>query len=346
MRVVPSAEGGEGSGPAVLVVGAGTMGLTHAEAWRALGGRVACVVDRDPNRAAALASPTGAHVCPGVEAAVAAHPEAQVVDVCVPTAAHLPVLRALPTGSYLTVMEKPLGRDPEEAQEAVQVARGRRLDLFVAHVVRFFPEYAVLHREVRSRGAEGVHHLRLRRTGPPPRGVGDWFLDEAQSGGIFLDLMIHDLDWVLWTFGPPQQVMARAGGPDPIHGAPRHAVAVLSYPGRRVVHVEASWMFPGSFGTEVDLNAEWGSLHLGRGEGSLRLNLVEGDGSPVRRETPRRENAYLLELAQAWRAHRLGQPPPVTAEQAWEAVRLASLCRESARTGRILDYPTAPGGTP
>ncbi len=322
---------GEGAGgmPAVLVVGAGFMGATHARAWRALGARVVCVADPDAERRAAVAALAEAHGCADAGRALAAHGDVAVVDVCVPTPAHLAVLEGLPPG-LLVVMEKPLGRDGAEAAAVARTAHERGVDLFAAQVVRYFPAYRGLRDTVLARGAEGVRRLRMRRVGPPPVGAGGWFLDEARSGGIFIDLMVHDLDWLLWTFGPPARLTARAWAD--ASGAARHALALLSWPGRRVAHVEGSWLHPGPFTTGAELDAVWGSAALGGDAAAVVETTTDGS----RRSTPRLLDPYALELRAAWLAHQAGAPPPVSAEDGVRAVRLAEMCRESARLGRAL----------
>jgi len=327
----------------VLLVGAGAMGRVHADAWAEIDAPVACVVDPDGGRARALADRAGAHACTDLQAALARHPigrgrAVEAVDVCVPTPAHVSVLAALPAGRYLVVTERPLGRDPAEARAAASAARTAGYDLFVAHVVRFFPAYRAIAETVRERGADDVWHARLTRIGPAPRGAGDWFLDEGRSGGIFLDLMIHDLDFALDLFGPPGAVVARAGGAQ-AGGAARHGAAWLSYPGRRVVHLEASWMYDGPFTTAVDLNAAWGTLALEPQSPTLELPAADGDGGGRRARAPLARTPYGLELEAAWRAHAAGKAPPVDADAAVRAVRLASLCRDSARLGRTLPWP-------
>ena len=43
----------------------------------------------------------------------------------------------------------------------------------------------------------------------PKKPAGNWFLDEVKSGGILMDLMIHDYDYARWIAGEVESVSAR-----------------------------------------------------------------------------------------------------------------------------------------
>jgi UDP-N-acetylglucosamine 3-dehydrogenase len=347
-------------GPRVVLFGAGTMGRIHAAAWRRLGVPIECVVDPRAEAGRTLADEVAGHYCRTGEEAVSRHPQFTVADIAVPTFAHHETLQTLPSGpARLVVLEKPLERDPVRAAGVLEAAQARHAALFVAHVVRFFPAYRAIHDRILAEGVDTVHHVRLRRVGPPPRGIGDWYLDEALSGGIFLDLLIHDLDFCLWTFGPPTRVMARASHhPDDSrfdHPVARHVSAVLSYEGARVVHLEGSWMYPGPFSTRVEVDADWGTLVHDRererpvseyrfasekGEPS-RLTQASGTAVPSP-SVPDRQDPYAMELDAALAAHAAGQPLPITPSEALDAVVLADLCRRAARAGESLAWPGEP----
>lgn len=341
----------------VLLFGAGTMGRTHAAAWQRLGCQIACVIDPHREAGKTLALEVGAHHCATPEAAIDRHPLFDVADIAVPTFAHGEVLASLPKRRRLVVLEKPAERDPDRVRHLLAAARDRDLSLFVAQVVRFFPGYRALHDIIQSRGVDAVHHMRLRRIGPTPHGRDDWFLNESQSGGLFLDLLIHDLDFCLWTFGAPDRVIARTSRPPETggggHPAPLHATAVLAYEGRRVVHLEGSWMFPGPFSTRVEANADWGTLVLdSEQERSLQIFspasqsqawTAQGRAAPSPVRAPYGtdlEDPYTLELQAALSAYRTGEDPlPVTPDDALRAVVLADLCRRAAESGGSLPWP-------
>src|SRR2546428_560388 len=83
----------------------------------------------------------------------------------------------------------------------------------------------------------------------------EWYLDDAKSGGVVLDLMLHDLDTVRWWFGEPSRVYARrfTGG-----GGLEYALATIRYDDRPIVQVEASWAEHSGFRTGFELPGDPG----------------------------------------------------------------------------------------
>jgi predicted dehydrogenase len=54
------------------------------------------------------------------------------------------------------------------------------------------------------------------RLSPPPD-WNAWMVDPAKSGGVPVDLLIHDFDQMNWLLGMPRRVFARAPQPDHVH---------------------------------------------------------------------------------------------------------------------------------
>jgi predicted dehydrogenase len=119
------------------------------------------------------------------------------------------ILEAAAKGKHI-ICEKPLALSPESAQQAVQACQQAGVTLFVAHVVRYSRSTALAKRLVAEGQIGKVATLRLLRGSyRPKKPVGNWFLDESKSGGILLDLMIHDIDYARWVAGEVESVFAR-----------------------------------------------------------------------------------------------------------------------------------------
>jgi UDP-N-acetylglucosamine 3-dehydrogenase len=315
----------------VALVGAGTMGTVHAEAWRRLPGvELVAILARDPSP---LPGRLGVAAVSSWEELLAHGPE--LVDVCVPTDLHPAfVLRAAAAGLHV-VVEKPLALRLEDGRAMIAACAAAGVRLFVAHVVRFFPEYARARELVRAGAVGRVGVVRTFRGGGPPRGVDDWFADPARSGGPVLDLLIHDFDWLRWTLGEVRRVFCRVADG-------RHAIATLRCADGAIAEVTGSWAHPAGFHTAFEVAGSEGLLaHDSRRAAPLTLSLrrpADGGGGTAVPAAVAAQDPYTRELAHFLACLRDGGEPLVTAADALAALAVALAASASARSG----LPCAP----
>ncbi|GHF52793.1 putative dehydrogenase [Deinococcus metalli] len=229
----------------VGLIGTGVMGSVHAQAWAQRPGVLVAVYTPD-ERARAFAAQHGLHASPTVDGLLS---EVDVVDLCTPTPTHVDyAVQAARAGRHV-ICEKPLARTLDDADRMIQACREGGVRLFVAHVLRFFPQYRAAWEQVQAGAIGSPRVLRLGRLSSPPP-AGSWLLDEAQSGGVPLDLLIHDLDYARWIAGEVRSVCAveaRRGSRVTVH-------ATLTHAGGAVTLVEGGWAAPpGVFRTHLDI---------------------------------------------------------------------------------------------
>ncbi|MDR1860944.1 MAG: Gfo/Idh/MocA family oxidoreductase [Bacteroidales bacterium] len=240
-----------------VVVGFGFMGQTHAcNIMRSDSMELVAVVDPRPDALHGITGgniKTDAVVLSGVrqysslEACLAAE-EVELAYVCVHTRAHFAVaLLALQHGVHVFV-EKPFVLEPEEGATLIAEAQRRKLHLGVAHVVRFMPAYVKL-RTMFCSGLFGkLKFISLTRFSGVPE-WGEWKQRRAEfgsSGGGLFDLCLHDIDFLHYMLGIPDDIDA-----DCLPGAlsPHDYVcASWRYAGQDMyVKVEGGNTFPASF---------------------------------------------------------------------------------------------------
>jgi predicted dehydrogenase len=197
---------------AILVIGAGSIGLRHLGNLEALGVRLgAC--DPDPARRS-LAARHGARVFEALAPALAAGWDAALV--CTPTHLHLPVAhQAVEAGCHVFV-EKPLAPAAAAAPPLLAAARARGRTLMVGHSMRFHPGVVRL-RTAAVEGAvgrillatvRGGHWLPQWRQGQDYRQA--YSSRRAEGGGVLLEYL-HDFDYLRWMLGEAREVLATAG---------------------------------------------------------------------------------------------------------------------------------------
>src|SRR5580700_6094120 len=172
----------------VVLVGAGGMASVHAGCYSHIDRAQLCgVMDIRPDASADLAIKHGAASFTDFDRMLdEVHPD--VVDVCCPTPWHVDyVCRAAERSSQLGIRgistEKPMGRTVEDCDRMISACKLAGIPLFVAHVVRFFPEFALAKREVEAGNVGRPASVRTRRGGPMPRAWEDWYGDFSRSGG-------------------------------------------------------------------------------------------------------------------------------------------------------------------
>lgn len=327
----------------VGVIGAGTMGRVHSDGYRQIEGtRVAAVCDLIAERAEELAK---AHGCRATTAAkeIFEDPEIDLIDICVPTDAHLELMLAALDTTKDIVGEKPLALRPGEGERILAKARRRPNRVFIAQVVRFFPEYRRVRDMVRNGELGRIGVARFHRCGALPFAGRTWYGDDARSGGVLLDLSCHDFDFLNWTFGLPERVYAQYRQS---MGPPRYkyALVLLRYPGGVLVHVEGSWAHPpGTFFTRFEVAGSEGLVEYDtRRHPSLSFSSTETTPANVRGiglpENPFLESPYLTELRHFVRYLR-GEEAEllVTVEDAHHACQVSLAALRSAETGQAID---------
>ncbi|MFC4986508.1 Gfo/Idh/MocA family protein [Saliphagus infecundisoli] len=311
----------------VGIAGAGFMARTHAEAYDGMDCEIAGVAS--PSGFEGFLDDLGLESAAytGVEA-LCDREEIDYLDICTPTHTHLEIVRTAADRGLDIFLEKPIAGSIEEAQEIRAVAEAAGVALGVGHVVRFLPAYR------KAAGLEigepGV--ARARRLSPFPD-WGEWFGDREKSGGLFVDLAIHDLDYLRWVWGEVERVFARRTRAE--HA--EHGFVTLRFANGAVGYVEGSWAQPESrtLTTELELAGSDGMVEFASDEESPYCEWT-ADGETVDRAFER--DGYRRELEAFADTLRAGEEPPVGPDEAIEALRLALAAERSADLGE----PVAP----
>jgi len=321
----------------VGIVGLGTMGRQHAEAYRQMPDvQLSAVYDHHIDRAQAFAQEFNTVVAPHFEALLQ---QCEIVDICTPTYRHAEyALSAIEAGKAV-VCEKPLARTLQECEQIVEAVRKHNTLFMPAHVLRFFPEYRMAHQLVRAGTLGTVAAVRMRRGGDFPRTKSDWYADFEKSGGVIMDLIIHDLDWVRWTLGEVERVYAKALTFRQLEHLDYTLVTMRLRSGA-MAHIEGTWCDPGGFRVSFEICGDAGMLEYDSAQMvALRVarRAEEGqEGGVEVPESPAVENPYYLELRHFVECYQSGQPPEISVEDGMEAVRLTLAAIESARTGKVV----------
>jgi myo-inositol 2-dehydrogenase/D-chiro-inositol 1-dehydrogenase len=193
----------------VGVIGAGRIGKIHAAnlAAHVRGARLGAVADIDLGAAQALASEHGVTKVSADHREILEDPAIDAVAICSATDTHSAFIEQAAQAGKHIFCEKPIDFDLGRIDAALSAVAQAGVKLQVGFNRRFDPSF----RRVRQLVAEGKigepHLLRItsRDPAPPP-------LEYIQtSGGIFLDMTIHDFDMARYLMGSEVEEVYAAG---------------------------------------------------------------------------------------------------------------------------------------
>jgi myo-inositol 2-dehydrogenase / D-chiro-inositol 1-dehydrogenase len=189
----------------ITLIGAGRIGRIHADNIARHGkARLAYVADADASAAKTLAQRYSAQTI-GLDAAVTAS-DVDAVLIASSTDTHADYIERCAAAGKPVLCEKPLDLDAKRAAACVQAARRAGIALYLGFNRRYDPSFMRLKREISAGtiGALETLHITSRDPAPPPVEY------VKRSGGLFRDMMIHDLDMARWLLGAePVEVFAR-----------------------------------------------------------------------------------------------------------------------------------------
>lgn len=321
------------------------MGSRHASQYKRMPGVEVRLFDIDKEKAQAVAKGLDIDTVATEEALLQA---SDAIDVCLPTDLHAEAaLRAIGKGKHV-FLEKPLAKTLAEGTAILEAASKARLKLMVGQVVRYFPEFRTGHDLVKQGAVGTPGAARTRRGGAgPSRETARWFFDFDRSGGVLLDLVIHDFDWLRWTLGEVKSLYARsvlAGVPGDLHDDSvtdpplgDYSLTTLTFDNGAIAHVEGSWMDAGPFRTAYEVCGSNGMIEFDSSKVPTLRSQVAGGGTTEAPLLPG-DDPYFGELSDFIRAIEGDTEPPVTGLDGWMALSIALAAVESAKTGK----PVAP----
>jgi predicted dehydrogenase len=248
------------------IIGFGFMGRMHYRCWKDTSGAdVVAICDANPdvlkNTDKSAGNIEGAEEkidFDGLQLytdvkAMLADANLDAVSLTLPTFMHNKFsIMALEAGVHV-LCEKPMALEVDQCQQMIAAAKKSGKILQIGHCIRFWPEYAKT-KEIVDSGEYGkVITATFKRLGSPPTwGAENWFANDQRSGGVALDLHIHDSDFIQYLFGMPTSVSA-FGNPKSGKGL-KHITTRYCYDDDKLVTADGSWAMTPSFGFEMSFN--------------------------------------------------------------------------------------------
>jgi predicted dehydrogenase len=180
----------------VAVIGTGALGSIHARIYSSMENvDLAGVCDTNSARLADISKELGVTGFKDYRALI---DKVDAASIVVPTKDHYSISKDfLNAGAHLLI-EKPIAQTVEQADSLLRIAEYRGLTLAVGHIERF---NAAIEAILKIKG--DIKFAECHRLGP--------FSPRVKDVGVVLDLMIHDIDILLWLIKSPVDKIEAVG---------------------------------------------------------------------------------------------------------------------------------------
>jgi myo-inositol 2-dehydrogenase/D-chiro-inositol 1-dehydrogenase len=325
----------------IAVIGAGRIGQIHARNIASHPGvHLVGIADVDAGAATRLAMEYRTQVV-SLDAAFAA----DAVLIGSPTPTHADYIERAAANGRAIFCEKPIDLAADRVRACLASVRRAGVVLMVGFNRRFDPHFRALKRRIDAGEIGAVELLTIisRDPAPPPPSY------LATSGGLFRDMMIHDLDMARHLLGEePAELHAAASClTDPSiaeEGDVDTAVVILRTSSGKLCQISNSRRATYGYDQRIEVHGARGMLRAG----NVRATTVELAGDKGFVTDPalpffleRYAAAYQAELAAFVTAVESKQPPKPDGEDGLKALLLADAATQSVRTGRAVKLQDA-----
>jgi inositol 2-dehydrogenase len=323
------------------VIGLGRLGSQYARYinTRLTGARLYAVADVRADVAKAVGEETGALKTYANYHDLLADKAVDAVIVMTPTKLHGEVVIAAAKAKKAIFSEKPLTLNVDEGT-AMEAAVAKHHVFFQLGFMRRFDKAYVAARRKIEEGVIGTPIV-FKATGkdqfPPPAE----FLRPASSGGIFIDMGIHEFDLARWFMGEVKSVFSVGGAlayPEVGEvGDVDNGISTLNFVNGNlgIVHLSRTGIY--GYGVDTEIMGTKGTLQIGYDQETAVQVMTKGviahDSVPGFYE--RFEQAYVSQLQNFIDNVRDDQPAPIVCQDGIAALRIALAATRSLQSGKL-----------
>ena len=325
----------------LLLLGAGRIGQVHAKNVVARkDARLYGVVDVNAAAAAALADSTGAKRFDTADEALL-DTAVDAVLISTSTDTHVEMIVKAARANKPIFCEKPVDLDIKKVDACLAEVKAAGVPLLMGFNRRFDPSFKALRDRLQAGELGKVESIKItsRDPQPPPPAY------VKVSGGLFRDMMIHDLDMARYLLPEePTQVFATGSVlVDPAIGEAGDvdsAMVILKTPTGRLAHIDNSRRAAFGYDQRVEAFGEKGMLQANTPTPTAVVATTttgQKSDKPFHFFLERYAAAYQAELEHFLAVLDGKAAPLVTGDDGRRALVLADAATESMRTGKLIE---------
>lgn len=318
--------------------GAGRIGSIHAGNVATAGASLAYVVDVNRDAAQALAARHGAKVS-DADAALA-DPAVDAVIIASSTDTHAELLERAARAGKKIFCEKPVDLSMTRVERCMEVVRKAGVPVLMGFNRRFDPSFAAVKRGIDDGAIGKVELVQItsRDPGPPPQEY------VKVSGGLFRDMMIHDLDMARFLLGEePVEIFATASclveNRIAEAGDVDTALVTLRTASGRLCQISNSRRAVYGYDQRLEVLGEKGMLEAGNWKPTTVVASTAGGvtaDKPLHFFLERYADAYRIELRHFLDVCAGKAKPLATIDDGRRALQLADAANESLKAKRAV----------
>jgi myo-inositol 2-dehydrogenase/D-chiro-inositol 1-dehydrogenase len=321
------------------IIGVGEIGLVHATniVRDVPGAELAAVADLRVEKARECARSLGVAKFYGRPEELLADREIEAVLICTTPDSHAQILIAAAAAGKNIFCEKPLGLEPVEAEKALAHVEAAGVLLQVGFNRRFDASFRRIKEHIDAGKLGTPHSVHIISRDPEPPGREYYLL----SGGILLDMTIHDFDMARHLIGD-EVVEVYVAGSTLIapwlaeHGDADTFAAILKFSRGGVGIISNSCKAVFGYDQRVEVFGELGMVSAGNPlPDTTTIVNEEGHRTPplLHFFTDRYRASYAEELRSFVDSVSNGTKPVVTGRDGLIGIQIATAARQSMRTG-------------
>jgi len=320
------------------IIGAGRIGRLHAENIQSRLPQFQLIGIADPYLDTSWAESLSIPVCTAAPEIILTHPDINAVIIASPSSLHIEQLIMASESGKAIFCEKPLGLTEDAILSAMNVIARNNSLLQIGFNRRFDPHFANLQERVAS-GEIGHCHILKITSRDPTCPTKDYV---AQSGGIFMDMTIHDFDIARFIMGSEVTEVYASGAvlinPDiEAFNDVDTTIVQLRFANGALGVIDNSRQAVYGYDQRVEMFGSQGMLWA---DNQLQHGVHKLDKQGNTQANPqyffleRYQQAYLNELLAFYHAWLEKKPSPVPATAGLQALRIAEAANVSLRDNK------------
>jgi len=325
----------------VGLIGAGRMGnaFAHTLAFNVPEADLVAVADPDQKTAQEVAARYGIKDYYLDYHQLLERKDIQAVVIATPTSTHVEVVKMAAAAGKEIFCEKPLANTVQGCDEAISAAQAARVRLMIGFMRRFDSAYVMAKKKIDD--GEIGSPVMFKGVGRDPKRTSLEFARREMSGGLILDMGIHDFDLARWLMGSEVERAYSEGGclvyPELRDvGDIDNAVVNLRFASGAVGNVDVSRNAVYGYDIRTEVLGSKGGLMIGKSQLTpvlvMTQNGVTHDTVPYFME--RFGDAYAAEIRDFIDCIQDGREPSVTGKDARLATAIGLAATLSLDEGR------------